>query len=148
MIYPVEIARDLSALRAAKVGGKVDLHRLTQVGRALRELGVQMIPAYSPPRRGGAASAASGLGKGVCTGAAAEWDHYAGGGQWISTGALHRRVQWPLHAAPAQRGPRSGRYSAVGFFPSPSPQAPYRSGKELTRFSHPFTNCGNFCPNA
>jgi transposase len=35
-----------------KVGGKVDVHRLTQVGRALRELGVQMIPAYSPPARG------------------------------------------------------------------------------------------------
>ena len=35
-----------------KVGGKVDSHRLTQVGRALRELGVQMIPAYSPQARG------------------------------------------------------------------------------------------------
>jgi len=35
-----------------KVGGKVDYHRLTQVGRALRELGVQMIPAYSPQARG------------------------------------------------------------------------------------------------
>jgi hypothetical protein len=35
-----------------KVGGKVDRHRLTQVGRALRELGIQMIPAYSPQARG------------------------------------------------------------------------------------------------
>ena len=35
-----------------KAGGKVDTHRLTQVGRALRELGVQMIPAYSPQARG------------------------------------------------------------------------------------------------
>jgi transposase len=35
-----------------KVGGKVDRHCLTQVGRALRELGVQMIPAYSPQARG------------------------------------------------------------------------------------------------
>ena len=35
-----------------KLGGKVDRHRLTQVGRALRELGVQMIPAYSPQARG------------------------------------------------------------------------------------------------
>ena len=35
-----------------KVGGKVDPHRLTQVGRALRELGVQLIPAYSPQARG------------------------------------------------------------------------------------------------
>src|SRR5207244_1199751 len=30
----------------------VDPHRLTQVGRALRELGIQMIPAYSPQARG------------------------------------------------------------------------------------------------
>src|SRR6476469_1869755 len=35
-----------------KVGGKVDAHRLTQVGRALHELGVHMIPAYSPQARG------------------------------------------------------------------------------------------------
>src|ERR1700747_1951808 len=36
----------------AKVGGKVDPHRLTQVGRALREVGIRMIPAYSPQARG------------------------------------------------------------------------------------------------
>jgi transposase len=35
-----------------KVGSKVDYHRRTQVGRALHELGVQMIPAYSPQARG------------------------------------------------------------------------------------------------
>jgi hypothetical protein len=35
-----------------KAGGKVDPHRPTQLGRALRELGVQMIPAYSPQARG------------------------------------------------------------------------------------------------
>ena len=35
-----------------KAGGKVDPQRLTQVGRALKELGIQMIPAYSPQARG------------------------------------------------------------------------------------------------
>jgi len=35
-----------------KAGGKIDPHRVTQVGRALRELGVQMIPADSPQARG------------------------------------------------------------------------------------------------
>ncbi len=35
-----------------KAGQPVDKHRLTQVGRALKELGVKMIPAYSPPARG------------------------------------------------------------------------------------------------
>src|ERR1700758_915396 len=35
-----------------KAGEAVDTHRLTQVGRAMRELGVRMIPAYSPQARG------------------------------------------------------------------------------------------------
>jgi transposase len=35
-----------------KAGEKVDPHRVTQVGRALKELGIQMIPAYSPQARG------------------------------------------------------------------------------------------------
>jgi transposase len=35
-----------------KAGGKVDPHRVTQFGRALRDVGVQMIPAYSPQARG------------------------------------------------------------------------------------------------
>ena len=35
-----------------KAGERVDHHRLTQVGRAMRELGIQMIPAYSPQARG------------------------------------------------------------------------------------------------
>lgn len=35
-----------------KAGEVVDRQRLTQVGRALRELGIEMIPAYSPQARG------------------------------------------------------------------------------------------------
>jgi len=35
-----------------KAGEKVDASRLTQVGRALQELGIPMIPAYSPQARG------------------------------------------------------------------------------------------------
>lgn len=35
-----------------KAGEPVDKHRVTQVGRALKELGIQMIPAYSPQARG------------------------------------------------------------------------------------------------
>ena len=34
-----------------KSGGKVDYQRPTQVGRAMKELGVQMIPSYSPQAR-------------------------------------------------------------------------------------------------
>jgi hypothetical protein len=35
-----------------KAGGKVDLNRVTQFGQALQELGIKMIPAYSPEARG------------------------------------------------------------------------------------------------
>ena len=35
-----------------KAGGKVDENQVTQLGRALRELGIKMIPAYSPQARG------------------------------------------------------------------------------------------------
>src|SRR3954470_15369997 len=35
-----------------KAGEKVDPYRLTPVGRAMKELNIQMIPAYSPPARG------------------------------------------------------------------------------------------------
>src|SRR5579862_2823601 len=48
-----------------KEGEKVDKHRPTQVGRALKELGVQMIAAYRR-RRGGGRSVVSEPGKGAC----------------------------------------------------------------------------------
>src|SRR5438067_5060590 len=48
-----------------KAGGKVNPHRLTQVGRVLRDLGMQMIPAYSP-QAVGARSATSGRGRNGC----------------------------------------------------------------------------------
>ncbi len=35
-----------------KAGGAVDRRQLTQVGRAMKELGIEMIPAYSPQARG------------------------------------------------------------------------------------------------
>ena len=44
----------------------MDRQRLTQVGRALRELGIQMIPAYSPQARGRSRNATSALGKDGC----------------------------------------------------------------------------------
>ena len=35
-----------------QAGGKVDRDNPTQFGRAMRQLGVEMIPAYSPQARG------------------------------------------------------------------------------------------------
>ncbi len=48
-----------------KAGEPVDKHRLTQVGRVMKELGVQMIPAYSP-KHAGVRNGTSGRGKGAC----------------------------------------------------------------------------------
>ena len=50
-LRPVQRPRQ-SLLLDARAGGKVDPERLTQVGRALQELGIRMIPAYSPQARG------------------------------------------------------------------------------------------------
>jgi hypothetical protein len=44
--------RDSHFFVTPKAGEPVDKYRLTQVGRALKELGIQMIPAYSPQARG------------------------------------------------------------------------------------------------
>ncbi|HEX6503904.1 MAG TPA: hypothetical protein VF011_11680 [Terriglobales bacterium] len=49
-----------------KVGGQVDYHRRTQVGRALHELGVQMTPAYSPETRGRSERNCRGACRGSC----------------------------------------------------------------------------------
>ena len=38
--------------RTVEAGGRVDKENLTQVGRAMQQLGIEMIPAYSPQARG------------------------------------------------------------------------------------------------
>jgi hypothetical protein len=48
-----------------KAGEKVDKQQLTQVGRAMKELGMQMIPAYSPQARE-RCEHNFGTGKGAC----------------------------------------------------------------------------------
>jgi hypothetical protein len=86
-----------------KVAGKVDPHRLTQVGRALRELGVQMIPAYSPQARRPSERLLDLAGT-AAAGVAAGRDHYCGSGQCLSQKALHRRVQSPFSGASGATG--------------------------------------------
>ena len=73
-----------------KAGGKVDPHRLTQVGRALRELGVQMIPAYSPQARGRSERSFGTWQGRLPQELRLARDHDGGGGQSVSAGALHR----------------------------------------------------------
>ncbi len=54
-----------SLFRDGEGGGKVEKHRLTQVGRAMK-VGVQMIAAYSPQARGRKTNAVLEPGKGGC----------------------------------------------------------------------------------
>ncbi len=51
-LIPVYSDRASHFFLTRKAGEPVDRQRLTQAGRALRELGIQMIPAYSPQARG------------------------------------------------------------------------------------------------
>jgi transposase len=91
-----------------KVGGKVDRHRLTQVGRALRQLGVQMSPAYSPsarPQRTQLWHLARTLAARVATAP----DPNPGGSQPLSARALHCRIQ---HSFSSEAGTaRQGLYA-------------------------------------
>ena len=87
-----------------KVGGKVDTHRLTQVGRALHELGLQMIPAYSPQARG-----RSERNFGTWQGRLPQELRLRGIGTLEAANrflreALHRRVQSPLSGARRRNG--------------------------------------------
>src|SRR5438034_11247172 len=79
-----------------KAGEAVDPHRLTQVGRALRQLGIGMIPAYSPQARGRSEPQLRNLARAAATGVAAGRMHQPGVSQSLFTGALYRRVQLPL----------------------------------------------------
>jgi hypothetical protein len=88
-----------------KAGGKIDPHRLTQVGRALRELGVPMIPAYSPQARG-----RSERNFGTWQGRLPQELRLRGIGsleaQSLPAGALYRRVQCSFSGAGGATGHR------------------------------------------
>ena len=84
-----------------KAGGKVDGQRLTQVGRALRDLGIQMIPAYSPPGAGAFGAQLRDLARALTARVAAARYHDSGRSQPFSAPGLHRRVQSPF---PSSRG--------------------------------------------
>jgi transposase len=95
-----------------KVGGKVDAHRLTQVGRALRELGIQMIP---PTRRKPAdeVSATSPPGKDGCRRSYAWLD----AAPWSKPIASCGNTMWPSSIA-ASRSPQPSRAMPLCLAPS------------------------------
>jgi hypothetical protein len=88
-----------------KAGEKVDKHRLMQVGRAMKELGVQMIPPYSPQARGrGERNFGTWQGR-LPTGVASGRDHGNGGGKPLHL--LNGKHPKPLRQAEGERQDKS-----------------------------------------
>src|SRR3954453_23791806 len=67
-----------------KAGEKVDPSRLTQVGRAMKELSIQMIPAYSPQARGRSERRFGTWAESLATGVATGRYQHLGAGQRLS----------------------------------------------------------------
>ncbi len=85
-----------------KAGDKVDKHRLTQVGRAMKELGVQMIAAYSPQARG-RSERSFGTWQGTSAARASTSASDDGGGrQPVPARPLHREVQRAIRGGGAR----------------------------------------------
>ena len=79
-----------------RAGGKIDPQKLTQVGRALRELDIQMIPAYSPQSLGAKLRHLAGA---SATRIAPARNHHAGKCQRIFARGIQGRVQSALPCA-------------------------------------------------
>jgi hypothetical protein len=119
-----------------KAGEKVDKHRLTQVGRALKELGVQMIPAYSPQARGRSERSFGTWQGAVAAGVTAGGNHHARRCQWLLARTLHPGCTVTIHEhldgnVSIRYGPHVvGRYTAAGEIrPTRSNKTPKSGGK-------------------
>jgi Helix-turn-helix domain len=91
--------------------GPVDKDRLTQVGRALKYLGVEHIPAYSPEARGDVRHPAGPADQGTCKGR----PHRDRGRQCLDPGRLPARAQCAFRHPGRARGQRirGGRCGAA-----------------------------------
>ena len=79
-----------------KAGGKVSRTQPTQVGRALGQLGIEHIAAYSPEARGPLRAGLPDTAGPAAEGAQAGWDHQRRGGQPLAGRGLSARAQRPL----------------------------------------------------
>ena len=86
-----------------EAGGGVDKDNPTQVGRALAQLGIELIAAYSPQARGRSERMFGDLAEAPAPGAAPRRDRHHGRGQSLSRGALLAGAQRPLRP-PADTG--------------------------------------------
>ena len=75
-----------------KAGEKVSKTQLTQVGRALKQLGIEHIAAYSPQARGRSEAVPHASGP-TSQGAAAGWHQHDRGGERLAQDALHGGAQ-------------------------------------------------------
>src|SRR5450631_3475068 len=83
--------------RTPKAGEPVDRQAMTQVGRALRDLGIQLIPAYSPQERRTQRTLIPHLAGTPTAGTAPPWFDHAGRSQPFSEKKLYRPVQQKVH---------------------------------------------------
>src|SRR5208337_5569673 len=95
---PMSLYTDRGAhyFHTAETGGKIDRSRPTQVGRALEQLGVEHIGAYSPQARGSLRARVPDLAGPAGEGAQARRDHVDRGGQRLHPRGLSARLQWAL----------------------------------------------------
>ena len=77
-------------------GGKVDKQRLTQVGRALSQLGIRHIPSYSPEARGRMERAFGTLQNRLPQELRVAGCSHHGGGERVSARAVHAELQFAL----------------------------------------------------
>ena len=82
-----------------KDGGKVDKTQLTQVGRALSQLGITHIPSYSPQGARAHGTGVRDAAEAAAAGTAAGPDQDRGGRQPIPQGAVRARLQCPFRGA-------------------------------------------------
>ena len=120
-----------------EAGGGVDKDNPTQVGRALAQLGIELIAAYSPQVRGRSERMFGTLRKRLPPGAAPRRDRHHGRGQSLSRGALLAGAQRPLR--PPGRGHRLG---LRGFCRNarghpPRPGGPRRRGRQHRALQEP-----------
>src|SRR3989338_2797646 len=87
-----------------EAGGKVDRNNLTQVGRALKQLGIQHIPAYSPEARGSFGASLQNTSGAASAGACQGRYNRHGGCQPLSGTGLFAAVQRRVQGAGPGRG--------------------------------------------
>ena len=109
-----------------KAGEPVDRQALTQVGRALRDLGIRMIPAYSPQARGRSERGFR-TWQGRLPQEPADTQFYdTGGGQPIFARRIYRRVQSEV----CRPGHRAGRVGLRSLHPRGSRPRLFDSNRE------------------